>query len=242
MPAVARDGVGLRYETAGDGHPVAFLADAGFGPWLWGWQHRAVAGPFTAVVPAQRGTDGSEAGPVDVDVLAADLDAVLRDAGVDRAHLVGAGLGGAVALRYAREYGRARKLALLATTPDPARVNPAAYEAAFQDPAGALGDGAPADLRAAIRDWHADEDSREAFEAGLTALRAFDAGPLHEVQAPALVVHGLGDDAVPAAAGRALADALPRGTFAPAEGGHLAYVEHARAVNDRLLAFLEDGA
>lgn len=36
MPRATNRGVSLYYETAGDGDPVAFVADAGYGAWLWG--------------------------------------------------------------------------------------------------------------------------------------------------------------------------------------------------------------
>ena len=65
------DGTTIRYETAGDGPAVAFLPDAGSGPWLWGWQAPAMAGRYRTVVHAPRGTAGSDAaGPYGVDRLA----------------------------------------------------------------------------------------------------------------------------------------------------------------------------
>jgi pimeloyl-ACP methyl ester carboxylesterase len=72
------------------------------------------------------------------------------------------------------------------------------------------------------------------------ALDGFEAGPLYEVDQPALVVHGGADRAVPAAAGRELADGLPRGEFeAYPDAGHLVCVERSQPVNDRLLGFLD---
>ena len=50
MPTTTRDGVTLHYETTGDGPTVVFVGDVGYGAWLWGWHHDAVAGPYEALV------------------------------------------------------------------------------------------------------------------------------------------------------------------------------------------------
>jgi len=118
VPRVERDWGGLYYEAEGDGETVAFVGDLGYGAWQWGWQHRAVAGRFEALAFDHRGTGRSDCppGPYSLAALAADLEAVLSAHGARRVHLVGAGLGGLVALVHAREYGRARSLALVGTT------------------------------------------------------------------------------------------------------------------------------
>jgi len=258
MPTVTREGVALYYETDGAGETVAFVPDAGYGAWLWGWQHGAVAGPHEALVWDLRGTGRSDAppGPYDVDALAADFEAVLADAGVRRVHVVGAGLGGMVALRHAREYDRARTLILLGTANSGDEVDGAALRALHPstDDGSALReslDGAlsPAvrearpDLLERIRAWRADEDAGpEAIEAQVAAAVAFEAGPLYELTLPVLVCHGIDDPVVPSEAGQRLAGDLPRGEFEPVEGRHLCFVEHARAVTDRLLAYLDEHA
>ena len=131
MPTTSNSGVTLHYETTGDGPTVVFVNDAGYGAWLWGWHHDAVAGPYEALVWDLRGTGESDApaGPYDVATLAADLEAVLGDHGVRSAHLVGAGLGGMVALEHAREYARAGTLTLLGTTADGSQVDRDALDA-----------------------------------------------------------------------------------------------------------------
>lgn len=254
MPTVTRNGVCLYYERAGSGETVAFVGDAGYGAWHWGHQYDGVAGPREALVCDLRGTGRSEApaGPYDVDTLAADLEAVFAAADVDRAHLVGAGLGGMVALRYAREYNRARSLALFGTAADGDAVDEGALRALH--PASTQ----PADLRDSLAgafsaeyleraagidqivEWRREADARgDAVAAQLDAMCSFEAGPLHEVTLPALVFHGVEDPVVPPAAGKQLAEELPNGEFAPVEGRHLAHVESAPAVTDRLVAFLE---
>jgi pimeloyl-ACP methyl ester carboxylesterase len=248
MPATRTDGVDLYYETVGDGPTVAFLAEAGLGAWSWGWQHDALAGPFAPLVVDHRGTGRSDAppGPYDVATLAADLEAVLRDAGARRAHLVGCGLGGAVAQAYAREFDRARSLTLLNTAASGNRVDAAALDRLSGDDWAAVAfspDYRETAALAEIAGWREiDDPDPDARAAQIDAFAAFDAGPLHEIDDPALVLGAVDDPVVPADAGRDLADGLPRGRFETVEGRHLAHLEHARAVNDAVVGFLEEHA
>lgn len=248
MPTTdAPDGTTLRYATAGpaDGETVALVGEAGFGPWQWSWQHGAL-GPFRTLAVDLRGT-GPEAppGPHSVGTLAADLEAVLADAGVRRTHLCGFGLGGMVCLRYAREYGRTRSLALVGTAASGGAVDRGGFEALFEAPDALSGAFTPRfrearpDLVERIVEWRRDEDPpADVREAQLAAALSFDAGPLYELGVPALVLHGVADPVVPAEAGEELAEGLPNCAFEPVEGRRLAHVEHSVAVNDRLDGFL----
>jgi 3-oxoadipate enol-lactonase len=268
MPTATNDGVDLYYETAGDDaadETVVFVNTAGYGAWLWSWQYRRVAGPRTVLVYDHRGTGRSDAppGPYDVDTLVADLAAVLSAHGARRVDLVGVGLGGAIALRYAREHGRARTLTLFGTAPSGEAIDGAALAALFtpvdtnedadaddrachESLSGALSPSfreASPETVERICAWRRDEDAdRAAFEAQAAAWRAFESEPLYELTLPALVFHGVDDPVVPSAAGETLAEELPRGTFVPVEGRHLGFIEQSRAVTDRLLDFLDERA
>lgn len=254
MPTATADGTALHYDVSGspDRPTLAFVADAGFGPWIWGWQAPRLVGSYRTVVYATRGTDGSgNSGPYTVDRLAADLEAVLADAGVRSAHLVGAGLGGMVALRYAREYGRARSLSLFGAAAsgeavddealsklhpaDPSRLRESlslAFSDAFLDRSALVG---------GVLEWRREEDATgDALAGHLGAVRSFEAGPLYELTLPALVCHGVDDPVVPPAAGQDLADDLPRGRFEAVEGKRCCYLEHSVAVSDIVDRFVEE--
>ena len=252
------DGIELYYEVSGSGETVVFVNDAGFGAWLWGWQHGTVAGPYETIVWDLRGTGRSDApaGPYDVGRLAADLEAVLSAAQIRSTHLVGAGLGGMIALQYASRYNRAETLTLFNTAGSGEAVDESAMRALYAAPddtdaleqslSGAFSetfrDAEPA-LVDQICAWRAQEDATPAgFEAQVDAMLSFDAGPLYEITVPALVCHGLEDPVVPIEAGEELADGLPRGEFEAVEGRHLCFIEHSIAVTDRLLAFLDEYA
>jgi pimeloyl-ACP methyl ester carboxylesterase len=209
------DGVAISYECAGsDGRPpIAFISDVGFGPWLWGWQAPALSGPYRTIVHATRGTNGSDRSePYTIDRFVADLEAVLADAGARRVHLVGAGLGGVVALRHARQHGRARSLTLIGVAPSGDRFDSSALSKLHPSDPGALADSlslaftdrfrSETDLAEQILAWRREEDATAAAVAGhRSAVLEFDAGPLHELTLPALVCHGVDDPVVPIEAG-----------------------------------------
>lgn len=253
MPTVIHDGVSLHYQTDGEGETVAFVSDVGYGAWLWGWQHGAIAGPRETLVWDLRGTGQSDPAtePPDVDTLAADFEAVLAEAGVARTHVVGAGLGGMVALRYARDYGRARTLTLFGTAADGDDVDESALRALHSEDSADLDSSlagafsrefreARPDLMSRIREWRRRGDAdRDGVAAQSVAMTGFEAGPLYELTIPTLVCHGVDDPVVPASAGERLAEALPRGEYEPVEGRHLCFAEYSRAVNERLLAHID---
>ena len=174
MPTTTADGVDLFYEMAGYGETVTFVGEAGYGAWQWGWQADALTGPFETLVWDLRGTgrSGCPPGPYSVDTLAADLEAVLSAADVDRTHLVGAGLGGMVALRYARQYGRARSLTLFGTVADGSLVDesalrglhaprddPAALRSSLEGAFTATYRSQQPDVVDRICEWRAEEDA-----------------------------------------------------------------------------------
>lgn len=253
MPTAEADGTTLRYELSGheDGPVVAFVPDVGFGPWVWGWQAPSLSGAYRTLVYAPRGTDGSGSdGPYTIDRFAADLETVLSAAAVRRVHLVGAGLGAAVSLRYANRYGRARSLSLFAAVASGERMDEKALSilcpsdrtrlrsslsAAFSDRFLA-----ESGLVKRIVEWRSAEDAEgDALSGHRAAAVGFDAGPLYEVSVPALVCHGTDDPVVPIEAAEELAKELPYGRFEAVSGKRCFYVEHAAAVTDRVDEFLD---
>ena len=256
MATIRADGATLTYEVAGEsGTPaLVFIPDIAFGPWMWGWQAPALAGPYRTIVYATRGTNGSDrSGPYTVDRLAADVEAVLADVGVRRVHVIGAGLGGMVALRYVREYGRARSISVFGAAKSGDQIDRTALSALY--PSSLEADALEASLSSAFsqrflaeRDrveqivaWRREEDATgEALSGHQTAALEFDAGPLVELSLPTLVCHGVDDPIVPIEAGEALAGGLPRGRFEPVEGKRCCYIEHATAVTDAIDGFVRD--
>ena len=260
------DGVRLAYDHAGVGNDetVLFVEGLGYSRWMWHWQREAVLGTYEVVVPDNRGTgDSAEPeGPYTITEMAGDLEAVLADAGVERAHVVGASMGGMIAMQYALEYDRAESLSLFCTSfggeeavpiPEETRVKmftvPGEYDErqAIRHKMGpALSEEYPEahpEQISRIVDWRLESDaSEQARQWQAAAVEAFDVSDrCDEIDLPALVVHGTDDRVVPYENGEMLAERLPRSRLVPIEGGpHLFFIEQTELVNDRLLEFLED--
>src|SRR5215216_913980 len=98
------DRADLEYEVSGTGEPVAFIHGAfiadTFRPLL---TEPSLAGRYRLILCHRRGYAGSSraSGPVSVARQAADCQALLRQLGVEAAHVVGHSYGGAVALQLA---------------------------------------------------------------------------------------------------------------------------------------------
>lgn len=267
METVTRAGVEIAYEERGrpaaDAETVVFLEGLGYGRWMWHRQADALADDYHLVLPDNRGTGESDApeGPYTITQMAADTEAVLADAGVETAHVVGASMGGMIAQRYALDYDRAVSLALLCTSPggeDAVPTPDATLARMFDVPDDAdereairykmqpaLSDGfaeANPDLIERIVDWRLDSDAPPAArQAQAAAVEAFDAGDdLDELTLPTLIAHGTDDRVLPVANGELLADALSHAeTEWVEDGSHLFFLEEADRVNDTLEAFLD---
>jgi pimeloyl-ACP methyl ester carboxylesterase len=113
-------GVRIAYEVAGTGEPVLLVQGLGYPRWGWEPVAERLAPDFSIVSFDNRGVGESDVprGPYTVAQLAADAVAVLDAAGLRRAHVVGASLGGMIAQQLAIAYpDRVEKLVLVCTTP-----------------------------------------------------------------------------------------------------------------------------
>src|SRR5205814_6195516 len=117
--AGARD-LNIRWESQGSGAPVLLLQGLGYTREGWGPLRERLAHRFRVLSYDNRGIGESEIppGPYTVDELAGDALQVLDEAGVQRAHVIGASLGGMVAQLVAAEHpDRVHRLVLVGTTP-----------------------------------------------------------------------------------------------------------------------------
>jgi pimeloyl-ACP methyl ester carboxylesterase len=118
MPIVRSGDADIAYETAGHGDPLlmimGFLADSR----MWVLQTPVFSEHFTCITFDNRGVgmSSSPPGPYTTEQMAADAIAVLDDAGIDRAHVLGISMGGAIAQHVAlKAPERIRSLTLAAT-------------------------------------------------------------------------------------------------------------------------------
>ncbi|PSP79058.1 3-oxoadipate enol-lactone hydrolase [Halobacteriales archaeon QS_1_68_20] len=288
MPVVRNGGVSVAYEATSpsDVETVAFVEGWSYGRWMWRWQREALP-EYQRIVVDNRGTGDSEAPGLGmpgllgklpeairqpliyllhsekytIPQMAADLEVVLADAGVERAHVVGASMGGMIALQHALTYDRTASLTLMCTTaggdmenliPEDTMAHlesvpeglsererikylmePATTEAWRED---------NADLLDRIVDWRLRQDAsvpaREAQAVGQIGWDVRDR--LGEVDVPTLVMHGTGDRVVPFERGQVLAEGLDCEFEVYEDAPHLLFIERAEEINDRLRAFLSE--
>lgn len=212
---------------------------------LWDRQLPALEPRFRVVRYEHRGRTSVEA-------LARDLLELLDAEGVERAHLCGVSLGGAVAMWLgANVPDRVDRLVLACTTsrfPDPGRYRERAQLVRAEGttslvdatldrwftPGFAERERFAAMLRAA---------PREEYAACCEAVAAWDFyGRLGEIAAPTLVVAGSEDPTVPPQEAERLAAAIPDARLIVLEGAaHLANAERPDAFNEAVLAHLGGG-
>jgi pimeloyl-ACP methyl ester carboxylesterase len=255
MPTAHNGDVALEYAVQGDGPTIVCCPTAGLGAWQWSYLTTPLARAYEIVTWDYRGTGRSNApdGPYTVEDLVSDLDAVISDHGARSIHLVGAGLGGVVAVEYARRAGRVATLTLLGTPISGVDVDEAALDRlrAPRDDADALRASLQAGLSPGtvasypeeidrIVGWRREDDADATGWDGQTAaMLGAELEDLYEVTTPALVFQGVDDVIVDPGTGERLAEELPRGEYRAVESGHLVHVEEPQAVADELLAWLD---
>lgn len=254
----------LSYEVSGpqsaDTPVVVLLGSLGSDRSMWDAQVRDLSRDHDVVAVDHRGHGGSEvvAGPCTVADLAGDVLALLDALGVDRFHVVGLSLGGAVAQWLAvHKSSRVRSVALLCTaakfgepsgwTERAAAVRSGgtaavadAVVARWLTPARAGSDPA---LVSRLRDMVL-ATSAEGYAAACDALSSWDGRPdLGRISCPTLVVAGDEDPSTPPEVLREIADGVPGAEFvilSPA--AHVPTVELPARVSEVLRAHLTSAA
>jgi class 3 adenylate cyclase len=229
----ARSGeLNIAYQVLGDG-PMALVSIPGFVSHLdlaWEDPHRAEAArrwaTFAKVVLFDKrntGLSDRTAGPPTMEERMDDIRAVMDDAGIERAALVGVSEGGPLALLFAATYPeRVDALALLATY---GRIDPPDdFEERLQGLHDTWGTGFPmqyfdpsCDLEWAARFERSSATPRIATEI-LRLNLALDATPaLPAISAPTLLIHRRGDPIIPLAAAQELVQGI--------DGAHLVVLD-----------------
>lgn len=253
-------GLELGYETRGQGDAVLMIAGLGRTRSMWEDQAPALAERWRVVTFDNRGVgeSGRPAGPFSASQMADDAAGLLDLLELERAHVVGASLGGLVAQELALSRPeRVASLSLLCTHPGlPWSVPMEAVTAAaivpdrnadqFERLLGAMRlafgsrywEAHLGDLTTAARKRLASLPSPEMWWAQAAAGASFSwAG--RRLRVPTLIMTGDEDRIVPAINSEALADLIPGAELAVFPGaGHYFFQEQPEAVNARLSAFI----
>lgn len=237
-------GIRLAWQEAGSGPPLLLIQGLGYGAWGWDPVVPGLAERFRVLSFDNRGSGGSDVppGPYTVAEMAADALEVLDEAGVERAHLVGASLGGMIAQELSVAHPeRVDRLVLCCTTPGGARAVPMPEvtvrlfgEAASLEPRVALrrfvenalapGQGAVADEL--FRRRLENPPDPVGWQGQAAAGTTFGGVDLARVQAPTLVVHGTADNVVDPGNAAKLAGGIAGARLELLDGaGHLLFWE-----------------
>lgn len=259
--ATSADGARIHYEAEGDGEPVVLLP--GLGMTLATWSEvrdRLVAEGHRVVAIDPRGSGASDKPdqPYTGELVAGDVAAVLDDAGVRRAHVVGQSMGGMIAQELAlRDPGRVASLVLLSTFAAPdewarrvLEVRRTAIERlglAEQFRMSLLFVFSPRAFRE-MRDWIAGLERRLAEDPPdeRAYLRQLDFCARHDARArlsrltmPTLVVSGEHDVLTSALQGRELAEMVPGAEYRECRGAsHGLLWERGQELAESIAAFV----
>jgi len=258
-------GVRLAWTEAGDADAPSVLLIHGLGYDRFGWGPvlRLLARRFRVVTFDNRGIgdSGTPPGPYSTARMAADALAVLDDAGVERAHVVGTSLGGMVAQELAMgSPERVETLVLASTTPggDDGFPMPRRSVELFSEFAAnpstknlrRIVENSVSARTVAQRSELVDEIFRYRLEhrpqldgwlAQAAAGRTFSAmSELPRLTMPVLVIHGMDDNVVDHRNAGLLARAIPNSHLVLlADAGHLCFWEDPVRFGDSLEAFFD---
>jgi len=255
------DGVRLhwRVEGAVDRPVLVLLNSIGTDIGLWDRTVPLLLPAFRLLRIDTRGAGGSDApeGDYSLAMLAADVAAIMADAGVDRAAVAGVSLGGMVAMQLALDHpSRVAALALICTS---ATMDPAAWTARI-DTVRQQGTAAIADMAVgrflspgfatqhpeiadSLRDGIARQSDAGYAGAGAAIRDMALAERIGEIAVPTLVVTAMLDVSTPYAGhGEHLLAAIPDVHHVGVDGAHLPPIEAPAALATALRQFLTGDA
>ncbi|KUF13077.1 alpha/beta fold hydrolase [Streptomyces silvensis] len=263
MPhAYAPDGTALHYELRGTGEPLVLLSGQSNSRRWWDPVVADFAAAYTTVTVDWRGTGESERPDTDTYStrgFAADVLAVLDDAGIGRAHVYGTSMGGRVAQWLAADHpDRVERLVLGCTSPgaphgvergpkvrralaqaDPAAARRVLLELMYTPAWIAAREAAGQTEFTTLGDPGMPAHARRRHLRASARHDAWDA--LTRIEAPTLVVHGGDDTFNPTANAALIAGRVPAARTQLVPGARHAYFEEfADVATPLVLGFLAD--
>lgn len=263
MPKITIDGADIYYEIHGHGEPLILIPGLGTGLWLWFKQVAAFAKSFRTIIfdPPGVARSNKSGAAFSVHTLAATVANLLDALDVERAHVVGASLGGFVAQEFALAYPqKTRSLVLCCTSAGGARHIPPpqsvleAYASNFQlnvderirqnlllsfSPRYVAEHAAEVEhvLQMRLSNFVPDDVYLNQVRAGQT----FDADArVAQIQSPTLVITGDADRIVPSENSVNLAAAIPQAELVSVpDGSHMFFIEEAERFNAAVIEFIK---
>lgn len=261
----ASDGVELHVEEQGAGSPVVMVQGLGYAAWAWRPQSTAVAQVARAIVMDNRGTGRSDKppAPYSIEQMADDVAAVVEDAGGGPAVVVGASMGGYIAMMLAlRRPEVVSGLVLVSTTvggPQAVGVPEETLEAWRANAQLSAPEFARATMPISLAPgWPERHPARfeellaarlehptppEAWRAQFDACERFLAVglPDGEIPVPTYVVHGTADRVVPYPNAAVIQQRIPHAEVVTMRDcGHLCWLERPHVVNRLLVGVVSE--
>ena len=267
MPFLRTENAGLIeiwYEEAGQGAPVVLIGGLTSTTEVWGRQVPGLAATHRVVTLDNRGSGrtrlAEDDGVRSPERFAGDVRALLDGLGLERVHLLGASMGGAIVQAFALSWPeRLRSLVIACSSPGgshavaagpeviqallrgsgaeaPPEAARAALEVALHPATFEKRPGAVAFYEGTKRAWPHPTAEIARRAAGIAGFDAWKG--LASLAVPTLVITGAGDRLVPPENSRRLAARIPGAELAVIpDSGHVFFVEQPEATNRALLEF-----
>src|SRR5918996_2392452 len=265
MPFAIVNKVRMHYEVAGEGDPVLLINGLSAPAANWALQIRALSAYFRVVSFDNRGVGETDLPPEPVyptTQMADDAAALLRFLKLPRAHVVGASMGGTIAMELALRHPTLVRSLVLACTwaegdprfchtieawmalayrvPLEERLRYVIYPLVYSPKFFGQKENLETVFQRALAYPHqAKPEAIERQGRGLLAWNGTRVKRLGSIRVPTLVMVGKDDILTPPAFSRALARMIRRARLAVLPGGHAFFVEEAEAFNRTVLRFLK---
>lgn len=269
MPVAFVNGINIYYEEHGHGFPLALIAGLGHASWSYFRQVDDLARDFRVITFDNRGVGKTDKPDQDysISMFADDTSGLLEALGIEKAHVLGASMGGYIAQTLAWSHPDiVEKLVLVSTMfGGPSAVPMPASTLSFltSRPQGTPEEIVRRGLALATSEDFVERDPDavrkivafqlscpqpgSAYLRQLAACAAFLADPsterrLADIKAPTLVLAGRDDKVVPAENATLLAARIPGARCVIMEGaGHLMFIQRPEEFNNLLRSFLLEG-
>ena len=259
------NGIRLHYETTGEGPPVLLVNGLGAPAVGWALQVKALAPHFRVVTFDNRGIGETDLPPDPVYTtaqLADDAAALLRQLKIERAHVIGASMGGTIAQEMALRHPRLIGSLVLACTwvtadarflhtieawaalahrvPVEERFRHVLYPWVYSPKFFETKQNIETAFQRALAYPH--QSKPEAIDRqarGILAWNGTRAKRLGDIKAPTLVLVGKDDILTPPSFAKAVAKGIKKSRLVVLPGGHGFFLEEAGLFNRTILRFLK---
>jgi len=264
MPYAVISKIRMHYDVTGQGAPVLLINGLSAPSVGWALQVRALAPHFQVVTFDNRGVGETDLPPEPMYTtaqMADDAAALLRHLKIPRAHVLGASMGGTIAMELALRHPRLVRSLTLACTwaegdarflhtieswislayrvPIEERYRHVVYPWLFTPAFFATKENVELAFQRAIAyPYQTKAEAIERQGKGILAWNGTRVKRLSSIRVPALVLVGAEDILTPPAFSRAVARRLPRARLVVLPGGHGFFLEHAELFNRTILRFL----